>query len=92
MKLNETLPTHNVESLKTTTAGKKRPNTNIASVVEKLLLAEEQRMQMLRAKIQTLNEDASYHFLMTLLPYLRQLIEEGWTELKINFQRNIQFP
>lgn len=50
---------------------------NNATAVKKLMMLEEQKIQMFKErKSASRNEDPDYHFLMSLLPYLRKVPEE----------------
>lgn len=69
---NETTPTQNFAA-----PPRKIAKINNATAVNKLLMLEEQKIQMFKDRnLTSRNEDPDYHFLMSLLPYLRKVPEE----------------
>lgn len=69
---NETTPPQNFAAPQ-----KKIAKMNNATAVKKLMMLEEQKIQMFKERNSaSRNEDPDYHFLMSLLPYLRKVPEE----------------
>lgn len=51
---------------------KKSARMNNASAVKKIMMLEEQKLQLFKERsVSAENKDSDYHFLMSLLPYLR---------------------
>ncbi|KAL4111821.1 hypothetical protein QTP88_015706 [Uroleucon formosanum] len=69
---NTTTPTQNLSAPQ-----KKVAKMNNATAVKQLMMLEEQKLQFFKEKNSaSRNEDPDYHFLMSLLPYLRKIPEE----------------
>lgn len=69
---NTTTPTQNFSAPQ-----KKDAKMNNATAIKQLMMLEQQKLQFFKEKNSaSRNEDPDYHFLMSLLPYLRKIPEE----------------
>lgn len=69
--------TNETPTLNYDTPQRKIAKMNNATVVKKLMMLEEQKIQIFKERNSaSLNQDPDYHFLMSLLPYLRKVPEE----------------
>ena len=79
---NTTLP-QNIAAPK-----KKIPRLNNAAMFKKLVTLEEQKVEMFKERNSVSKiEDADYHFLMSLLPYMRKIPEERKMYVRTKLQQ-----
>ncbi|XP_026816455.1 uncharacterized protein LOC113555989 [Rhopalosiphum maidis] len=80
---NTTTPPQNLSA-----SQKKVAKMNNANAVKQLMILEEQKLQFFKEKNSaSRNEDLDYHFLMSLLPYLRKIPEERKMFVRIKLQQ-----